>query len=694
LSKFASEARSHHPPGVQRHQLDTLLAAFDDAARQYRSAQAALSSGKTKAYHTALNQADRTMQTASLTAQRYGMPPLADCAKEQGGSQQSPAPVQLAGRWRLGHESPFVVQYAPAAELGGQIWVAGGLLGPKYATAKTEFYDPTIDTWNPGPPLPIALHHAMMVTYHSRLWVIGGFVAEGGNVLAAASARVLILNKTHTGWINGPALHHARAAGAAAVVGHKIVVVGGRTGASQQLVKPTEIFDGTSWHDAAAIPVPGNHLAAASDGTYLYAVGGHKITETSNTAAVQRFDPGTGQWTQLPPMPAAASGLGAAIVGGQLITVGGDNATTVFNTVRTYNLATKAWSTLAHLPAARTGMSVTAYRNILYAVDGAAQPGHIASKSTVQILTLPRAQSPAPVQLAGRWRLGHESPFVVQYAPAAELGGQIWVAGGLLGPKYATAKTEFYDPTIDTWNPGPPLPIALHHAMMVTYHSRLWVIGGFVAEGGNVLAAASARVLILNKTHTGWINGPALHHARAAGAAAVVGHKIVVVGGRTGASQQLVKPTEIFDGTSWHDAAAIPVPGNHLAAASDGTYLYAVGGHKITETSNTAAVQRFDPGTGQWTQLPPMPAAASGLGAAIVGGQLITVGGDNATTVFNTVRTYNLATKAWSTLAHLPAARTGMSVTAYRNILYAVDGAAQPGHIASKSTVQILRFHR
>ena len=694
LGKFASEARSHHPPSVQRHQLDTLLATFDEAVRQYRSAQAALSSGKKSAYHKAVNQANNTMLRASLVAQRYGMPALKDCPKKQGGSQQSLPSRQLAGGWRSGHDSRFAVQYAPAAMLGGQVWVVGGLLGPKAATAKTEFYDPTLDTWSPGPALPIALHHAMMVTYHSTLWVIGGFVAHGSDLLAAASTRVLMLNKTRTRWTEGPPLHHARAAGAAAVVGHKIVVVGGRTGDSQQLVKPTEIFNGTSWHDAAAIPVPGNHLAAASDGTYLYAVGGHKITETSNTTAAQRFDPATGQWTQLPPMPAPVSGLGAAVIGGQLITVGGDNTISVFTTVRAYNLATKAWSVLPNLPSARTGMGVTAYRNILYAVDGAAQPGHIASTSTVQILTPPPAQPPPQVQLAGGWRSGHDSRFAVQYAPAAMLGGQVWVVGGLLGPKAATAKTEFYDPTLDTWSPGPALPIALHHAMMVTYHSTLWVIGGFVAHGSDLLAAASTRVLMLNKTRTRWTEGPPLHHARAAGAAAVVGHKIVVVGGRTGDSQQLVKPTEIFNGTSWHDAAAIPVPGNHLAAASDGTYLYAVGGHKITETSNTTAAQRFDPATGQWTQLPPMPAPVSGLGAAVIGGQLITVGGDNTISVFTTVRAYNLATKAWSVLPNLPSARTGMGVTAYRNILYAVDGAAQPGHIASTSTVQILRFHR
>ena len=154
---------------------------------------------------------------------------------------------------------------------------------------------------------------------------------------------------------------------------------------------------------------------------------------------------------------------------------------------------------------------------------------------------------------------------------------------------------------------------------------------------------------------------------------------------------QPVTPTEIFNGTSWHDAAPIPVPVNHLAAASDGTYLYAVGGHKITETSTTAAVQRFDPATDQWTQLPPMPTAASGLGAVIVGDQLITFGGDNALSVFNTVRAYNLTTKNWSTLPPLPEPRTGMGAAVYSNILYAVDGASRPGHVASTNTLQTLR---
>jgi len=61
------------------------------------------------------------MATANVTAQRYGMPPLADCPKVQGGPPQSPPPAQVAGGWRLGHNSPFAVQQVPAAVLNGEL---------------------------------------------------------------------------------------------------------------------------------------------------------------------------------------------------------------------------------------------------------------------------------------------------------------------------------------------------------------------------------------------------------------------------------------------------------------------------------------------------------------------------------------------------------------------------------------------
>ena len=252
---------------------------------------------------------------------------------------------------------------------------------------------------------------------------------------------------------------------AAAVVGNKIVVAGGRTGDPGKLVMTTEIYNGTSWHDSTPITVPGDHVAAASDGTYLYAVGGAKLTSAINTAAVQRFNPATGQWTQLTHLQTAANAVGAAVVDGQLITFGGSNLGTVFNTVRAYNLTTKTWSSLPHMPQARQGMGVAVIGNDIYAIDGAAQPGHHAPTSTVQVLT-----APAPsVQLAGVWRKLRSTLFPVEMVPAAVVGGRIWVVGGLTGPEQSTNKMEFYDPTLHTWGSGPPLPIALSHAMMVGY---------------------------------------------------------------------------------------------------------------------------------------------------------------------------------------------------------------------------------
>jgi N-acetylneuraminic acid mutarotase len=300
----------------------------------------------------------------------------------------------------------------------------------------------------------------------------------------------------------------------------------------------------------------------------------------------------------------------------------------------------------------------------------------------------------APQPAAG-WHLANDSNYpVLEVSAAVDKSGRIWVAGGLTGPDSATTKTEFYDPATGVWSPGPDLPVPLHHAMMVSYQNTVWVIGGLEPQGSEVFGIASAQVFRLDYTQGFWVEAPALHHARGAGAAAVVGDKIVVVGGRTGGtSPQDVAPTEVFDGTSWHDAAPIPIPGDHLAAASDGRYLYVVGGRKLEVTASTAAVQRFDPTAGRWTQLTPAPSPITDSGVAIVGGQLIVVGGESIGTVFNTVRAYNLASSTWSTLPSLAAPRHGLAVTAIGNTLYAIDGGSQPGHNAPTSTLQILTLH-
>jgi N-acetylneuraminic acid mutarotase len=394
LARFASQARSQPPPDLDRNEFEIMLTDFDSAVGYLRSAQTALSASDRPTADAALTQANNQLMNADVAAQKYGMPPLDSCPAHDSttttrpGPSPSTAPATPAG-WRLRHESPVAVQQVNAAVLDGQVWVAGGLTTPTQATSTTQFYDPTIDSWGLGPPLPQAVHHAMLVTYRGQLTMIGGFQTDGNDVLAVTSAHVLFLDNNTGRWVEGPPLHHPRAAGAAAVVSDKIVVVGGRTGNPEQLVPQTEIYDGTSWHDAADIPIPGDHLAATSDPTYLYAVGGRKFTAAANTDAVQRYDPATDHWTTLPALPKPIGGAGAAIINHQLIVAGGEDTTTVSATVQALDLTTPTatWTQLPPLTQARHGLGITAIDNTLYAIDGSTRAGHTASTPTVGALT-------------------------------------------------------------------------------------------------------------------------------------------------------------------------------------------------------------------------------------------------------------------------------------------------------------------
>ena len=292
---------------------------------------------------------------------------------------------------------------------------------------------------------------------------------------------------------------------------------------------------------------------------------------------------------------------------------------------------------------------------------------------------------PAPtvgrVVEASAWRVLPSAPTARQQVASAVSGGVLWVFGGLT-KGVATAKVEGFDPAISSWAAGPDLPVRLHHAMAVRYHGELTVMGGWIPRGSTLDAVTSKRVFALRQGE--WVELPPLLHARAAGAAAVVGDRIVVAGGQ--ANHQLVPATEVFDGSRWVDVASIPTPRDHLAGATDGKYFYAVGGRDLSADKNLGAVERYDPATNQWDRMPDLPTPRGGLGAVVAGKRLITIGGESPTTVYGTVEVLNLATNTWTALPPMKSPRHGLAVLAAGNTIYTVDGAAAPGHTGSVRT--------
>ena len=87
-----------------------------------------------------------------------------------------------------------------------------------------------------------------------------------------------------------------------------------------------------------------------------------------------------------------------------------------------------------------------------------------------------------------------------------------------------------------------------------------------------------------------------------------------------------------------------------------------------------------------------MPTASGSFGAAFVDGQLIAVGGEDATSVLDAVQAYDPEAGTWSELPPMVTPRHGLGVFGIGDTLYALGGALGAGHTDSASTAEALDF--
>lgn len=305
-------------------------------------------------------------------------------------------------------------------------------------------------------------------------------------------------------------------------------------------------------------------------------------------------------------------------------------------------------------------------------------PGEGAPSQTFTIGSPTAAVSAAPTsastagsaQLA--WRRIPDIPTPRSEVAATVFRNEVYVVGGFGGGRVV----EIFDG--QRWRRGPDLPLAVDHPMAAAVTEDAGRGAGVYVLGGNA-GGPTARSFRLAPGATAWTEIAAMPGPRSQAAAVAQGRFIYVVGGYDG--QRLAAPTFAYesDADRWRQVAPIPTPRDHLAAVLIVGRVCAIGGRRLSLTTNLATLECYDPGADRWGKAADAPTARGGVGAAAVGNRLVFVGGEQPSGTYREVEIYDGDSDRWSRLPDLPTPRHGIGVVAVGRTVYVMTGGPTPG---------------
>jgi non-specific serine/threonine protein kinase len=273
------------------------------------------------------------------------------------------------------------------------------------------------------------------------------------------------------------------------------------------------------------------------------------------------------------------------------------------------------------------------------------------------------------------WLSAASAPQPRTEVGAAVVGGEIAVVGGLTENGAPSPRVDVYSPKLDRWRRLSDLPVGVHHAMVASDGTRLYVIGGY---GGPTLGAGDRLRTAFVFDGGAWHSLPRLPEPRAAGGAALVRGRLYVIGG-VGASGLARRAFALDLRTRRWTVAPAPTPREHLAVTATGGKIYALGGRRAGYDTNVATFEAWTPGTKRWRRLQAVPQPRGGTGAAVAAGSIVSVGGEAPSGTIASVYAYDLARGRWRRLPNLPTARHGLGVVGIGSRVYALAGGPSPG---------------
>jgi hypothetical protein len=261
-----------------------------------------------------------------------------------------------AAAWTYGESMSQRRSYIAAAEIGGEIYAAGGMVGETGRPLDLlQRYDPATDDWTTLARMPEPTRAGAAAALDGILYVAGGTTAEGN------TDAVYAYDPGADEWSERAPLPQPRFNHAALALDGKVWVLGGYLEGEER----SEVFvydpGADSWSEFAPLPFPNHAFEAVAFRGEIWMIGGRRGDEI--LADVWILDPDSGRWRRGPTMPEPMELLGAAVAGDEIHAVWE-------STYQVYDGAAGTWSDGPRSLVTRHGLQTFHVDGALYTVGG------------------------------------------------------------------------------------------------------------------------------------------------------------------------------------------------------------------------------------------------------------------------------------------------------------------------------------
>jgi hypothetical protein len=279
-------------------------------------------------------------------------------------------------------------------------------------------------------------------------------------------------------WQEGPSLAASRDEPRVGTIDGKAYLVGGVTEVVNEaderlLLTPSDQltrFDPATgtYEELAPLPQPLNHVGVVVHGGHLYVLGGYgERVDAETSDRFYRYDPERDSWSRLPDLPLPRAAMAVGTIGETLVMAGGARNRVPTSDAFAYDFESERWSRLPSMHSRREHVGDTVVDGKLYVLGGRA-PGSLAVDTAERFDLAKR-----------RWEALPPMPVAAGGLAAVPLGLDVVAIGG--GDDEAgtvTGAVQEYEPARREWRELASLRTPRHGHGAAVIGKRIWVFGG------------------------------------------------------------------------------------------------------------------------------------------------------------------------------------------------------------------------